>query len=154
MERPRRQCSNMSAQSEDFDDDNPTKLESTERFSRFFHACPGGARNWENQLQKQTKKLSLATKQQQHIEVATTINSSTDLRAPVPIATEQKPDVTGNDIFTLTIRTPEHSQRAAGHNNGCNKVDSSSSSNSNKEFLSRQKQEIPMLQLSGDSAYM
>ena len=128
MERPRRQCSNMSAQSEDFDDDNPTKLESTERFSRFFHACPGGARNWENQLQKQTKKLSLATKQQQHIEVATTINSSTDLRAPVPIATEQKPDVTGNDSSIQPTRTPDHSHLDVSNNSSSSSTCSSGGS--------------------------
>jgi len=82
--------------------------------------------------------------QQQQLESVSTQTAALTLRAPVSIATKQNPDVTGNDIFTLTIHPPDHSQdRVVVNNVGS----SNSTSSSGGSMIFKAKPQFLMLEV-------
>ena len=97
--------------------------------------------------------------QQQQLESVSTQTAALTLRAPVPIATEQKLDVTGNDIFLKPTRTPDHSHLVVVNNVGSSNSTSSSGGSRGDEakccnFHWDLGDQLVGFDYYGDSAYM
>ena len=130
-------------------------------------------------LQKFSKQQQVHMVQQQQLESVSAQTAALTLRAPVPIATEQKLDVTGNDIFLKPTsglfgdlllnsflilkkkptRTPDHSHLVVVNNVGNSNSTSSSGGSRGDEakccnFHWDLGDQLVGFDYYGDSAYM